>query len=70
MVINLTKYKNWVQANKDCITSQYWKDDFTFVRYAYDKITGKGVEQVYILTDENEIDKSDEIKRDIIKYAE
>lgn len=65
----MTKFNQFIKANKDYIEYQYWKDDMTLVRYAYNN-TGKGIEQVYKLVNEYEIDKSDEIIKDLYRYTE
>lgn len=68
----MSKYNNWVKANMYNTKSyyQYWKDDFTFVRGVYDVNTNKGIEQVYILSEEIEVDKTGEINNDISLYQE
>lgn len=72
MVINMTKYTSWVRFNKDEPRSnyKYWKDDETFVRGSYSNITGIGVEQIYKLTEEKDIDRSKELLEDAQYYAE
>lgn len=65
----MTKYNQFVKDNPNCIEYQYWKDDMTLVRYAYNN-TGKGIEQVYKLVDEYEIDKSEEIIKNLYGYTE
>jgi len=66
----MTKFNQFVKAHPNYIDYQYWKDNLTFVRYAYDKNTYKGIEQVYKLVDEYEIDKTEEIMKDLYEYTE
>ena len=68
----MTKYDSWARFNKDEPRSyyKYWKDDKTFVRGSYSNITGIGVEQIYKLTDEIKIDRSEKILEDARLYAE
>jgi hypothetical protein len=69
----MSKYSNWINQNKynpNKSYCQYWRDDDTFIRYVYDTNTGKGVEEVYFLKDEYEIDKTDEILEDLSLYQE
>lgn len=72
MVINMTKYDSWERFNKDepCSYYEYWKDDETFVRGSYSDITGIGVEQIYTLIDEIDIDRSKELLEDARLYTE
>ena len=68
----MSQYNNWVKSNMYNTKSyyQYWKDDFTFVRGVFDVNTNKGVEQVYLLSEEIEVDKTDEINNDVFGYQE
>jgi len=72
MVIKMTKYSSWARFNKDEPRSyyQHWTDDKTFVRGSYSNITGIGVEQIYTLIDEIDIDRSKELLEDAQYYAE
>ncbi|HZK00052.1 MAG TPA: hypothetical protein VFC79_08595 [Tissierellaceae bacterium] len=72
MSYKMSQYANWVKANMYNSKSyyQFWKDDYTFVRGVYDKHTNKGMEQVYLLSDEYEIDKTDENYEDLSLYQE
>jgi len=64
----MTKYNQFVKAHPNRIDYQYWKDDKTIIRYTYDNKTFKGIEQVYKLADEYEIDKTEEIMQDLFGY--
>ena len=68
----MSQYSNWVKANMYNSKSyyQFWKDDYTFVRGVYDKHTNKGIEQVFLLSDEYGIDKTEEILEDLKLYHE
>jgi hypothetical protein len=67
----MSDYSNWIRNNgSDKIEYQYWEDDYTYKRGVYNMRTGKGIEQVLIVADEYEIDKSEEIVEDLKKYAE
>lgn len=72
MSYKMSQYSNWVKANMYNSKSYYqvWRDDYTFVRGVYDKHTNKGIEQVYLLSDEYEIDRSEKILEDARLYAE
>lgn len=69
----MSKYSEWIKnnilnPNKDHYDK--WLDEDTFVRGVYDKETGKGIERKYILSNEYEVDKTDEINEDRRKYQE
>ena len=49
--------------------SRHFSDE-RFKRYVYDTNTGIGVEEVYFLNNEYEIDKTDEILEDLKLYQE
>lgn len=68
----MSQYSNWVEANMSSSKTQYqyWKDDYTFVRGVYDTNTNKGIEQVFLLSDEYEVDKTEEILEDLKLYHE
>ena len=68
----MSQYANWVKANMHNSKSyyQYWKDNYTFVRGVYDVHTNKGIEQIYLLSEEIEIDKTDETLEDLSLYHE
>lgn len=67
------KYNQWVRANiynANKVLYKCWRDDSTYVIGAYDKTTGKGVERVFKLAEEYEVDKTAEIEDDVHKYQE
>ena len=69
----MSQYANWIKTNMlnpNKTYYQYWKDDYTFIRGVYDVNTNKGIEQIYLLSDENEVDKTDEILEDLKLYQE
>ena len=68
----MSQYVSWVKANMGNSKTyyKYWKDDYTFIRGVYDKNTNKGIEQVLLLSDEYEIDKTEEILEDLKLYHE
>lgn len=68
----MSQYTNWVKANmgKSKTHYQYWKDDYTFIRGVYDTNTNKGIEQIFMLSEENEVDKTEEILEDLSLYQE
>lgn len=72
MSYKMSQYANWVKANmlNSKTHYQYWKDDYTFIRGVYDTNTNKGIEQVYLLSDEYEVDKTEEILSDLSLYQE
>lgn len=72
MSYKMSQYASWVKANigNSKTYYKYWKDDYTFIRGVYDKNTNKGIEQVFMLSEENEVDKTDEILEDLKLYHE
>lgn len=69
----MSQYNNWVEANilnSNKSYYQYWKDDDTLIRGVYDTDTNKGIEQIFSLKDEYEIDKTEEILEDLALYQE
>jgi hypothetical protein len=68
----MSQYATWVKANTSNSKThyQYWKDNYTFIRGVYDTNTNKGMEQVFLLSDEYEIDKTEEILEDLKLYHE
>jgi stringent starvation protein B len=49
---------------------QYWMDDYTHVMGVYDKETGKGIERMFKLDKEYEINKTIENDKDKFMYQE
>jgi len=69
----MSLYNNWVEINMlnpNKSYYQYRKVDYTLIRGVYNKATNKGIEQIFSLKDEYEIDKTDELLDDIFKYQE
>jgi hypothetical protein len=59
-----------LNPNKEYYKDYKRSDDEFYIRGVYDRITGKGVEQIFKLHSESEIDKSNEMLEDIYRYQE
>ena len=70
----MTKYYEWLiknLRNTNKIHYHRWEDDnTTYIQGVYDEETKQGIEQVFTLQKEYEIDKTEEIKEDLRKYQE
>lgn len=69
----MSKYSDWLVKNiynKNKSFYNEWRDEVTYVKGVYDDETGDGIEQVYKLVEEVEVNKTKEILDDIYKYQE
>lgn len=66
-------YSDFMKTNRkseNLSTYEYWLNDYTYIRGAYDLRTGKGIEQVLELTKEQEVNRKAADIEEARKYHE
>lgn len=71
----MSLYSEWCKENMLNPNKEYYKDykrsdDEFYIRGVFDRTTGKGIEQIFKLHSESEIDKSTELQENLYRYQE